>query len=153
MMNVRFAHVWELEAGIPAGKLFEQQGNFPGGFDVSHFIHVWTHNLRSGCGKIVAAFDERGTFCGALGGTVSETDFSPTKIAMQRFWFALPQHRAAAVGLKLVAPFEGWAKEQGAKFCVLNQLHSNGQERPSGGYERMGYRKIETRYVKELCHS
>lgn len=148
-MTIRFANVWEIPAGLPGAKLFHEAGNLRGGFVPQHFVDTWTGLLESGRGKIVAMFDEAGKFCGGLGAVLTASDFSPAKMAYQTFWFMMPEHRGA--GCSLVKPFEDWAKAEGAASCVL--CRNDNTEGPSDAvYQRLGYRRSETRYVKELSY-
>lgn len=66
------------------------------------------------------------------------------RYAAEVFWWSNPEARGQ--GLKLFYTAQAWAKAEGATFMQLvSPTHEADQL-----YERLGYRKLETVYVKEF---
>lgn len=89
--------------------------------------------------------DERGgQIVGMIGVLATYHPHSGDKVMSELFWYVDPAHRGA--GVKLLKAAEDWGKEHGiakslvvapnAEVCAL--------------YERLGYEKLETQYIKTL---
>lgn len=69
-------------------------------------------------------------------------------VITETFWYVLPQHRGD--GLKLLRKFEDVAKERGAKRVIMGHLKALMPEALSHLYTRLGYKELETTYIKDV---
>lgn len=73
-----------------------------------------------------------------------------TNIATEMMWYVLPEYQKGGVGVELIKNYEGWAKEQNCGLVSLAHYNDILGERISTVYEKLGYNKIETTYIKKL---
>lgn len=140
----------ELRLCIEGGQSFFAEGEMPGGFDAEYFCSHWGRLIEAGRAMIVGSFDGEYNICGALGAVVGPGMFSPITMAVEGFWYVLPEHRDGKHGLQLLSWFEGWAKRKGAGYAAMIHLMKLQPERLGDLYERRGYALVEKHYVKAL---
>jgi GNAT superfamily N-acetyltransferase len=73
-----------------------------------------------------------------------------TVIAQELFWWVQPEARGTGLGRELLNEFENWAKQIGARWtsvCNITHLRGNAVGKL---FERSGYTKRESAYIKEL---
>ena len=141
----------ELSLCLEGGRLFFDEGKMPGGFSPSVFLSTFCELIQSGRGIVLASFDLRGdkrTITGALGGVLAQSPFNETVNAIEMFWYVLPEHRGH--GIKLLRAFEAWAVERGADYVCMIHLQKLQPEALGQLYLRLGYRLIESNYLKAL---
>jgi len=82
------------------------------------------------------------TFCNPLGQRL---------IANEHYWYVLPEFRGIA-SVKLIKAADKWAKWQGCSHIILNASNLAGDmhDKVCEFYEKMGMKKFETSYIKEL---
>lgn len=87
-----------------------------------------------------------GGVCGVLMASCAVYTFSPVLVASEQGFWIDPRARGRW-GVKMIAAYERWAKEQGAVMAGLATLHGK-----SAGalYQRLGYAPSETHYWKAL---
>ena len=68
---------------------------------------------------------------------------------VQHFLWAIPGHRAGAIGSRLIRAFEGWGASRGAAFCVLASLDALDDRTPRLFRHRQ-YVPSARYFVKEL---
>jgi len=96
----------------------------------------------------ILSLEEGGVLQGGLGYLISIDLHFPRKIAIETFWFVLPQYRGP--GLKLLDAFEELAKKEGCQQVALVHLSDSFPERLKALYLRRGYNFVESHYVKEM---
>ena len=82
---------------------------------------------------------------GLLGGLLNPLYFNPAYVvAAELFWWAPKE------GRELRLAFEEWAKEMGAYAVQFSALGNEKSETVGKLFQRAGYRKVETGYLKEF---
>lgn len=146
-MSVRQLKPEEATMCVEGGIAFFDEGKLPGGFVPEVFIRNWKNMISSGRGVIIGSFDGE-TITGALGAVMAPDLNNDQLLATECFWFVFPQYRGH--GIRLLTEFERWAKAAGARRAAMVHLQRLQPESLGALYERMGYEKIETNYLKEL---
>ena len=82
---------------------------------------------------------------GMLGIAIYDHPITGERIASEVCWWVDPAHRRSRIGSLLVTAAEKWAKVRVARMQLTAPDDAIGQF-----YERRGYQKIETMYLKEL---
>ena len=85
---------------------------------------------------------------GALVGLLSELYMSHTVQATELAWFVSKDYRGKPASLRLIKAFEKWAKERGANQIGMGDIQ--GISSLEKLYNRLGYERAETVYLKEL---
>lgn len=86
---------------------------------------------------------------GALAGITYENVFDGEPCASELFWYVWPG-APKGTGTSLLDAFEQWARDHGCTRVTMAYMHHNMPERLGPYYERRGYHKFETHYVKPL---
>lgn len=92
--------------------------------------------------------DDAGAIRGGLGYIVSEDLHSPTKIAVETFWFVPPECRGE--GVKLVVAFEEMARLNGCAKAAMIHMEDSYPKELELLYRRRKYKLIERHYVREI---
>jgi len=108
------------------------------------FLHSALHNTN----MVILVNDCDGELGGAIVGLVSELYMSTTVQATELAWFVSKDHRGKPSSIRLVKAFEGWAKSRGADLLGMGDIE--GISNLEKLYIRMGYKKAESVYTKEL---
>ena len=81
--------------------------------------------------------------------TVSEVSFSEEKVASELAFWLLPDYRKSRRVLDLISAFEYWAKHIAkVRYAILSKTPL--QDETERSYQRLGYGKVETNYLKKL---
>lgn len=96
----------------------------------------------------IFVIDVDGEIEGALVGLLSELYMSYTVQATELAWFVSKDYRGKPASLKLIKAFEKWAKESGANQVGMGDIE--GISSLEKLYNRLGYKRAETVYLKEL---
>ena len=96
----------------------------------------------------IFVIDVDGEIEGALVGLLSELYMSYTVQATELAWFVSKDYRGKPASLKLIKAFEKWAKESGANQVGMGDIE--GISSLEKLYNRLGYERAETVYLKEL---
>lgn len=99
---------------------------------------------------VVLLYEENAKVVGMIVGFASETPFSDDKIASELAWWVDEEYRGTRGSLELVFAYEEWAKRVGCKHATMALLPSLTNPKIEGYYERLGYKKTEISYIKEL---
>ncbi len=88
---------------------------------------------------------------GVIGGAIapSFTDFN-IKIFNEAIWYVLPDHRGGSSGVKLLKLVEDYCRNIGIHKIAMIGMYNDDRERLAGFYSKMGYRPLETHYIKDL---
>lgn len=89
-----------------------------------------------------------GEIVGAIVGLLNEMYMSQTKVATELAWFVSKDYRGSKGSLMLVKEFEVWAKSRGADYLCMGDIH--GITTLEKLYTRLGFKKCETTYMKEV---
>lgn len=96
----------------------------------------------------IFVIDVGGEIEGALVGLLSELYMSYTVQATELAWFVSKDYRGKPASLRLIKAFEKWAKEGGATQIGMGDIE--GITSLENLYNRLGYERAETVYLKEL---
>lgn len=111
----------------------------------------FAENLLSSenCCLFVAEVD--GEVVGFVAGMVSPTFFNPSGIqAGELGWYVDPDYRNSRVATELHKSYEEWAKGRGATSIQMMHMDTEQSELIGKMYEKWGYHKVETSYLKEV---
>ena len=96
----------------------------------------------------IFVIDADGEIEGALVGLISELYMSHTVQATELAWFVSKDYRGKPSSIRLIKAFEKWAKDRGANQVGMGDIE--GISNLENLYNRLGYEKSETVYLKEL---
>ena len=96
----------------------------------------------------IFVIDVGGEIEGALVGLLSELYMSHTVQATELAWFVAKDYRGKPASIRLIKAFEKWAKESGANQVGMGDIE--GISSLENLYNRLGYERAETVYLKEL---
>lgn len=96
----------------------------------------------------IFVIDVDGEIEGALVGLLSELYMSHTVQATELAWFVSKDYRGKPASIRLMKAFEKWAKESGANQVGMGDIE--GISSLENLYNRLGYERAETIYLKEL---
>ena len=138
----------ELPVIMEGAKLFAEASGLPGGFKPEVFTATWVGLLSSGLGVVFAMFGPDGKIHGALGAVKFPDPFNGDTIAVENYWFVIPEFRGR--GALLLKEFERWSRAEGCKRISMVHLQKLQPEELKEFYTRLGYEHIESAYVKSL---
>lgn len=92
-------------------------------------------------------YDVGGVAQGILMATGSEHPFGPVRLAKETVWWIDPAHRGRSA-IKMLDAYEAWASEQGCQFTGMAGMGND--PIVAKLYERRGYRRAETHFLKRL---
>jgi GNAT superfamily N-acetyltransferase len=146
IMVIRKADHGEIPKVVDAFKVFEESSDFVK-VDRAYAIKTYRKLIESGMGGVLL-LEDRGVLHGGLGYIFSVDLHFPRKIAIETFWFVLPQYRGK--GVALLNAFEELAVQEGCAQIAMVHLADSFPERLRELYLRRGYELMESHYVKEL---
>ncbi len=91
---------------------------------------------------------EGDTITGMLVGFMGPSLFSLDPQAIEMCWYSSPQHRRGKDGLTMLNRYEEWAIRMGARVISLTYLDD--VQDLTKLYERRGYRRSESNFIKEV---
>jgi len=97
---------------------------------------------------IIFVLEEDDEIVGAIIGLLNEMYMSQTLVATELAWFVTKAYRGKKGSLMLMTTFENWAKENGANYTCMGDIH--GITTLEKLYTKKGYSKCETTYMKEV---
>ncbi len=109
-----------------------------------HFILSAITNTNT----TIFVLEEGGEIVGAIIGLLNEMYMSQTLVATELAWFVSKEYRGKKGSLMLMTTFENWAKENGANYTCMGDIH--GITTLEKLYTKKGYSKCETTYMKEV---
>lgn len=96
--------------------------------------------------SFVAVVD--GKIVGILGGRVIEDICSKKPVYEETLWYMNKEHRK--YGMKLLKYVETWCLKQGINRISMSCMHNLKTEILFKLYKRLGFKPMETRFIKEL---
>jgi len=109
-----------------------------------HFILAALQNTNT----TIFVLEEDNEIVGAIVGLLNEMYMSQTLVATELAWFVSKEYRGKKGSLMLMTTFENWAKENGADYTCMGDIH--GITTLEKLYTKKGYSKCETTYMKEV---
>ena len=97
---------------------------------------------------IIFVLEENNEIVGAIVGLLNEMYMSQILVATEMAWFVSKDYRGKKGSLMLMTTFEKWAKENGADYTCMGDIH--GITTLEKLYTKKGYSKCETTYMKEV---
>lgn len=110
-------------------------------FNPAYFALSMSQLIAIGAGAAFALED----YSGAIGGFLFTDKGTGQRVADEWFFYIRPENRKGWTGVKLFKRFERWAKENGATRLITGSLPNR---RLNTLYDRLGYKHLETRFVK-----
>lgn len=86
--------------------------------------------------------------CGTIVSVCSKLPFSEEKAASELIWWVDHEHRSRRGSLSLFRAYEFWCQKVGAQYS--SAVSTEGTVQLDKFYERSGYKKAETTYIKRL---
>lgn len=117
-------------------------------FNEEHYFKTWYKMLASEKG-VIFILDDDGHCLGGVGGTLATLPLTGKTVALEMFWYILPEYRGTG-GVRLLKRFEEWAREQGCDEVVMILLECSMADKLDKFYQRIGYAPMERSYRKEL---
>lgn len=139
----------EIPLCFPSGLSFYAEVSLPGRFSAQHFQASWERFYDLDMGVIIGLW-EGDVYVGGIGGILAPNPNTGDLTAVECFWYVMPEHRGARKGIRLIEAFEAWAKSKGASQIIMVFVNGRKDSQLDRLYERMGFRVLETNYVKEL---
>lgn len=139
----------EMKESELLGPSFFNECGLPGTFKHEAFLHNWTLFLEKNIGAMWALV-KGDKILGVLGGILAPDMNNGDMMAVETFWYVLPEARGSLDSIRLLMTFEIWAQNVGAKRIMMAHLLSSMPEKLKEYYEKRGYRALEINYVKEL---
>lgn len=116
--------------------------------DVEHSVRSYEKFYDLNIGGMIALKTTEDIIVGGLGYVISEELHFPRLLAIETFWFVLPEYRGK--GLLLWDELEKIANEQKCNAIAMIHLEDSSPEILSRLYRRRGYVLVEKHYVKEI---
>ena len=88
------------------------------------------------------------TPCGLIVSISSKLPFSEASVASELIWWVDHEHRRRRGSLELFHAYEYWAKKVGSIYT--SAVSTEGTVQLDKFYERSGYKKAETTYIKNI---
>jgi hypothetical protein len=132
---------------VPAVAFFNES-KIDGVLDFPHFCDWWDNAIGMRIG-VVLVNENNGVFNGIIGGLISQCMMTKDIIATECFWWIAPELRdRSPAGIKLLLRWEEIVKERYAKRIYVGNLHAVNHDKMQDLYHRLGYKSLETHYVK-----
>jgi RimJ/RimL family protein N-acetyltransferase len=135
----------DIERILPCARAFCSKLGWP--LDESAYI-LQMMNLISGGRGAIFLLEDGGEIVGGLGGSIENDEISNRPLAVEKFWYVDEAHRATSGAIKLLALFERWADQSGAVHKCMIAMEASDPEKMDALYRRLGYRKLQTTYIK-----
>lgn len=129
---------------------FFRESNLDGILNFDHFCETWSRLIALDMAKILLYIDNNENAKGIIGGTITKCTMTADIIAMESFWWVAPELRGGVCGIKLLREWEKACMSAGAKRLYVGNLEQLNNEKMRCLYRRMGYRALETHYVKSI---
>lgn len=137
----------ELPLLYRVGHEFFREAKLPGEFVESVFLKNFTSLINTGAAHCFGAFKD-GNLVGAIGFLVWKDLYDDAKTSVESFWYVFEEHRGQGVRLKKA--YEDWTDKNGIKRRMMGAIAGLHDVELGDFYERDGYRRLETTFVKVL---
>jgi len=139
----------EIHLAAPVMRTFYEEGNLPGEFDEDNFTRSMATLVRSGAGAVFIHGAKRKPDGGC--GIILFPDLNTGDlIASETFWYVMPHARGGFAAVSMLSAMEDWARRNGAVRFSMSHLSGENSARIKRSYSRLGFREMETQFIKEL---
>lgn len=146
-INIRKAVEDDLLDCLMLFKQFHKESKLPYSWDAKKTQALFLQTLpMKEIETFVAEID--GDVVGFIVCQYMEPPFSSDKVSTDIAWFVNKDHRNTSAGFRLMKAYEDWAVGHGIKFIGMAYLERVSDL--SKYYEKKGYVKAETHYMKEF---
>jgi|TARA_E500000318_G_C3488953_1_gene183535 GNAT superfamily N-acetyltransferase len=115
--------------------------------DPKEWATTWIQLIESGIGKVLALVEDN-VIKGGIGLITHNSLEDGALVTTEAFWYVDEQSRGG--GIKLFKAAEEYAESIGSERMMMIHLQNSMPEKVKKFYERMGFKKAETTYLKEL---
>jgi len=128
-------------------KQFHKESKVPYSWDAKKTQEVFIQTLPLE-NFVTFVAERKDDVVGFICGMYAEPFFSSEKISTEVAWFVNKEYRNSTAGFRLMKAYEEWAKGKGVKYVGMTYLENITDL--SEVYEKKGYSKAETQYMKEF---
>jgi GNAT superfamily N-acetyltransferase len=128
---------------------FEKDSQFVK-IDPVYAAKTYKNLIETGRGQVFLLCKEDGEVQGALGCIKGPDLHNGEMVAVETFWYVLPEYRGDFGSIQLFLAFEKWAKDQGCVRKAMIHMIDSHPKQLQRLYERRGYKLIEQHYEKEV---
>lgn len=148
IINVEAKDVFSLTRE-PAEAFFAES-KIDGTLYFDHFCMWWANMISIGAGIImVSRVGDRST--GIIGGLTHQCFMTRDMLGTECFWWVAPELRdKSPTGMRLFLAWEEEMRKRNIKRLYVGNLMSIGHEKMGDLYKRLGYKPLETHYVKSI---
>lgn len=132
----------------PAERFFEES-KVDGILNFDHFCASWGKLIELDMAKVLVYLRDDKAL-GIIGGTITKCLMTGDIIAQEAFWWVDPIIRSSPVGIRLFRNWENMVSMIGAKRIYVGNLHSVDPEKMAAIYQALGYKALETHYVRPV---
>jgi hypothetical protein len=131
---------------VAMSKAAHVAGKLPWDFSAVHADQMFQQSLDQ-ADRVCIVYAPDNIARGFLLGYVAPSPMASISFARDFGWWIDPGHRGVAA-MEMMDAFELWADQRNATFCCMAAMEAN----PRAGriYERRGYARTETHYLKRL---
>lgn len=133
-----------LDGVRPLAEAFYHEAKAPGDFDFEWFKHIWGAMIEQGTAQIFC-LQRAGQLAGIAGVLLAPGLYGNFTYCQEAFWYVDKEKRKRGAGRLLYTTIEKWAKENGAGFLVMIELHDLPVD-----YSKMGFERLEHSWIKEI---
>lgn len=147
-MIVRQANESDIPQILKNGRTFTESIGYDGiEYDEAEMLEATRQMMADGL-LVIAEVD--GIHLGGVGALRTPVFMSKSVLAMERFWWVVPDQRAYGVGKALLFAFEKAAKEAGCTHVAMIALENADLPKVSALYQKAGYAPSEHTFMKRL---
>lgn len=146
-INIRSAVEEDVLDCLILFKQFHKESKLPYSWDAKKTQEAIIKSLPEDNYEILVA-EKDNEVIGLLACLYGEPLFSSDRVANEIAWYVNKEHRTTSAGFRLFKAYENWALTNGADYVAMAYLE--GITDLSDIYEKKGYLKSETNYIKEL---
>ncbi len=137
----------DVDAIVSLSRKFWKHTVFDEPFDSEHLFRIVKSCVDNG---LVAVIDKGGIQGFIVAVSTPLICSRHSQMATEVGWWVEPEFRRGRMGIKLVQYMEDLCRKKGIKYLVMMAMESSSPETASRIYEYLGYRKIETSYMRAL---
>lgn len=115
--------------------------------DPKQWAATWLQLIESGVGKVLSLVEDD-EVKGGIGLIMHNSLEDGALVTSEAFWYVDEKSRGG--GIRLFKAAEEFAKSIGSERMMMIHLQNSMPEKVKKFYERMGFKKAETTYLKEL---
>jgi hypothetical protein len=94
--------------------------------------------------------EDDGKLVGAICGMIAQMPFTGIPIAIETFWYVIPEARGGLGGFRLFNIFCNWATDVGVSAIHVAHMEGIHPQRMADYYLQNGFNRLETIYTKNV---